>query len=240
MWSRVMDGAFIATFLLSFPAAFLADATQRSSGTTIGLRGVLARSADGTPDAWLMNGQTGRAGPPATPVGGAPAVAPARTATADQNIIGNFGLSVIDIRRGWPLVTTIVRPPPSLAIDILSEVRIRADVPRDPDDEIQLAIESALQEGGEDEALAVWNQSSPSVRRQWWAWFPAFGAWWIMMFAIAAITIQMLRFASIWLDSRRRQREYMRRADNKCPACGYDMTGLDFHEKCPECGAHVW
>jgi rubrerythrin len=35
-------------------------------------------------------------------------------------------------------------------------------------------------------------------------------------------------------------REHQRRREGKCTACGYDMTGLEFNERCPECGAQVW
>jgi Zn finger protein HypA/HybF involved in hydrogenase expression len=66
------------------------------------------------------------------------------------------------------------------------------------------------------------------------------GAWWITMFFLAAFTIQMLRFGTLLVRGKQLQREANRRASGKCPACGYDMTGLDFNLYCPECGAEVW
>lgn len=235
-----MDVAFISTFFLSFPAAFLADLAAHHRTTAIAVTGILARATDGRLDAWLMNGQTGRGagGPAAATPGGA---VTGRTAPErDDQIIGNFTLSVADDLRGWPLVTTIVREPAQLTLDVLAEPKPRTNVQRDPNDAYQREIEGALKVDGRDEAIAAWNFTQPEARRQWWAWFPAFGAWWIMMFASAGITIQLLRFGSLWLTGARLKREYLRRAEGKCVKCGYDMTGLEFNEKCPECGAKVW
>jgi hypothetical protein len=188
-----------------------------------------------------MNGQTGRG------AGGAGGTAPAGGAVAgrtapDRNdhIVGNFTLAVSDDLRGWPLVTTVVRQPAILTIDIVREPRPRTDVVRDATDELQKEIEAALKADARDEAIAAWNLAAPQAKRQWWAWFPAFGAWWIMLFAVAGISIQLLRFGSLWLSRKKLEREHFRRADNKCVKCGYDMTGLEFNEKCPECGAQVW
>jgi hypothetical protein len=165
---------------------------------------------------------------------------PAQAADRTSTIVGNFGMSIVDVHRGWPLVTTIVREPASLTIDIVAQPGAQTNVPRDRSDPFQQQIEIALQVEDQDEALTAWNLSEPQTRRQWWAWFPATGAWWIMMFAVAAVVIQLLRFTSLWLTGKRMQREYNRRGDGKCIKCGYDMTGLEFNERCPECGAHVW
>jgi hypothetical protein len=35
-------------------------------------------------------------------------------------------------------------------------------------------------------------------------------------------------------------RQHRLRSSGKCLKCGYDMTGLDFNERCPECGELVW
>lgn len=236
-WSRAMDLAFIASFLLAFPAAFLSDLAVREQLTAINLAGILARTPDGSIDAWIMAG-TSQAGGTA----GSNAASKAGRSTADRNdsIIGNFTIEVTDTRRGWPLVTSIDRGRAKLTIDLIAEPVARTNVRRDRDDPIQRGIEKYLVEDDQAEALDAWNLDGMQTRRQWWAWFPAIGAWWIMMFAIAAITIQTLKFASLWMHGKRVQREAVRRSQGKCIACGYDMTGLEFNEKCPECGARVW
>ena len=61
-----------------------------------------------------------------------------------------------------------------------------------------------------------------------------------MMFFATAFVIQFLRFGSLWMTDKRLQREARRRASGKCMNCGYDLTGLEFNERCPECGAQVW
>lgn len=238
-WSRSLDWAFIATFLLAFPAAFLADFTVREGTVVMSLPGIVARSPTNAVDAWLMSGQNSRA----SSAGGSVAASapPSRSAPqTNDRIIGNFTLTVTDVRRGWPLVTTIERQPAALTIDIVAERAARTDVRRVREDEFQVAIEGALNKDEQTEALSAWNLERSEIRRQWWAWFPAAGAWWIMLFAAAAITIQFLRFASMWLSGKRLERAHRRSAEGKCPQCGYDMTGLEFNAKCPECGGQVW
>ncbi|HVP72597.1 MAG TPA: hypothetical protein VMS30_02590 [Phycisphaerales bacterium] len=236
-WSRAMDFAFIASFLLSFPAAFLSDLAVRENRSAINLTGILARTPGGATDAWVMAGTNQSGGATASTASGTSGRgAPER----DDTIIGNFTLDVADTRRGWPLVTSIDRSPGRLTIDLVAEPVARTNVQRDGNDPIQRGIEKYLIEDDQAEALDAWNLDGVRTRRQWWAWFPAIGAWWLMMFAIAGITIQTLRFASLWMHGKRMQRQAIRRAEGKCIACGYDMTGLEFNEKCPECGAHVW
>jgi hypothetical protein len=229
-WSRAIDLAFIASFLLSLPAALLADLAHGRERVAMDLPGLLARSPERGVEAWLMNPQAG--GTPRSASGGG--------AGESDEILGNFNLSVTDRLRGWPLVTTIERQPARLNIDIIAERAARNDVARDEHDPVQEAIERALREDGRDEALAAWNMNGADTRRQWWAWLPAAGAWWLMMFFGAAFVIQFLRFGSLWMTGKRLQREAVRRAQGKCIACGYDMTGLEFNERCPECGARVW
>ncbi len=229
-----MDVAFIASFMLSFPAAYLADHAAHEQRTSVEVTGILARTIEGRLDAWLMSGPPGRAGQ----IGGTRG---ARTAPErNDQIIGNFTLSVIEDLRGWPLVTTIERAPARLTLDILTDPAPRNNVQRDSDDPLQREIERCLHVNGQDEVIAAWLLQEPVRRWQWWAWFPAFGAWWMMMFAAAALAIQFLRFATLVMTSQRMKREHARRAENKCVECGYDMTGLEFNERCPECGAHVW
>lgn len=221
-----MDAAFIASFLLALPLTLLADFARREVRTTENHSGILARAPGGAVVAWLNDGQIGRGA-----TGGR---------SDNDTIIGNFDLIVRDELRGWPLTTTIVRQPAGLDIDIIAETAPRLDTPRDAGDPHQQAIERTLELEERTEALQARRQGGADVRRQWWAWFPAVGAWWLMLFAAAAISIQALRFASLWLAGKRMERAERRRRENRCAACGYDLTGLEFSEKCPECGAEVW
>jgi predicted Zn-ribbon and HTH transcriptional regulator len=61
----------------------------------------------------------------------------------------------------------------------------------------------------------------------------------MLMFGSAAV-IQVLKFGSSLVLARRMGRRAQLRAEGKCHVCGYDMTGLEFNERCPECGQIVW
>jgi hypothetical protein len=226
-WSRAIDIAFIASFVFALPAAFVADLAYVRPQTARTVSGVLVRAEDATIHGRLLEPQnsTGRTG---------------AITSISEHIVGNFTLSVDDHLRGWPLVTTVQRQPARLDIDILAEPKARTNVAHDAHDPYQVAMESALRNDDRKEALAAWNLDQPETDRHFWAWFPAFGAWWLMMFFAAAFVIQCLRFASLWLTGQRLQREARFRASGNCMSCGYDMTGLEFNERCPECGEQVW
>lgn len=226
LWSRAIDVAFIASFVLSLPAAIVSDLVYMRPQTAMSLKGVLVRAEDARVHGWLLEPQTtGRS---------------ANVTSISETIVGNFTVSVVDHRRGWPLVTSVQRQPARLDLDILAESKARTNVPRDERDRHQMAAREALRADARDEALEAWDLSEPATDRHWWAWFPAAGAWWLMMFFAAAFIIQFLRLASWWMTGKRLQREAHRRAEGRCMNCGYDMTGLEFNERCPECGAQVW
>jgi hypothetical protein len=230
-WSRAIDLAFIAAFLLSLPAALIADWTQYTDRSTFDVPGIFSQSTREGIQAWLINPQGARS---TNARGSAP------LGQGDETIIGNFNLSASERLRGWPLVTTVEGLPPRLHIDIIRETRPRTDVPRDAGDPLQLAIERALNDDQRFDVLAAWNARASTTSPLWWAWFPVVGAWWLMLFVSAAVVIQFLRLGSFWLTRRRLRRAYERRHAGKCAKCGYDMTGLEFNERCPECGAQVW
>ena len=90
LWAADVVGAagtIGGAWVLSLPAALTADLMHQRSFAMIEVRGILARTSRGTIDAWLMNGQTGRAG-----AGGR------SSPDAQDSIIGNFTLSVTEHR----------------------------------------------------------------------------------------------------------------------------------------------
>lgn len=50
--------------------------------------------------------------------------------------------------------------------------------------------------------------------------------------AVAAIALYLVTLAPFQI------RRFIRRRRDRCPRCGYDLSGAD-HERCPECGAEA-
>ena len=218
-WDRAGDIAFFASFFLCLPMALLMNFMVVKKSTAIDLTG-----------RFVMDG--GRLTAPISRTDSA------RSSTFAGQSLGNFHLTIEQASRGWPLTTSIVRLPPQLDVDILSEVKERKNADLPADDPHRLAIEHTLLE--EFEALDAFKTGEIKTRQQWIGWPVAAGVWWIMLAIGSAIIIGLARFATLWVQSKFSLRKAQMRAEGKCANCGYDMQGLEFNEKCPECGELVW
>lgn len=224
-WTRARDIAFFTSFFLCLPATWIANHTVIRPTTAIDVSGWLGEKpgpgGQTIPDAAMANN--------------------ARSYSAGSNVkvTGNFRLVIEDDYHGWPLTTSVYRPPARLSMDLFAEPLARANVRLEPDSPQRRAIENALTEDGQIEALNHWQRDGVEVRQQWLNWFIAAGVWWILMVFASSFVINLARFA--WLFGHRSQlkKKAAWRAEGKCHACGYDLTGLEFNERCPECGQLV-
>ena len=208
-WTRAQDIAFFVSFFLCLPATWIANWSTVRPQTVFDLSGWIADRTDLTP---LTIDAWLANSPRARSIG--PAV----------KITGNFRLVIDDHYRGWPLTTSVHRQPAVLDIDVLAQVKAQKDVKLDPNSPLRLAIERALTVDGQDEALESWQRNVVQIRQHWLNWFIAAGIWWILMVFASSLATKK---RAIW------------RAEGKCVSCGYDLTGLEFNERCPECGALV-
>lgn len=241
-WTRAMDIALIASFFLAFPAAWMCDLLIVRKNIAITVGGQLFTQADGAIAALVLN-------PPKLGTG-----------NVKGDIAGTFALSVEDWQHGWPLTTTVRRQPARLDIDLRREPQPRINAQLAADDPIRRAIAAELEKADLHEALAAWRTpeftvapnaavgaSAPNsarepvqVRHQWTSMVMAWGVWWLIFIFASFTTIQSLRLGALIVRARGLTRKAQLRAEGKCLACGYDMTGLEFNERCPECGELVW
>ena len=149
-------------------------------------------------------------------------------------------LRVTEVHRGWPLTTSVHRQPAQLDLDILSEPRERLDATLATDDPIRIAIADELKQEEQTEIIAAWAQTGADARYQWTNWLIAAAGWWILMVFASMVMIQIVRIITLRVRDYRTVRRHNRAAEGKCAQCGYDLTGLEFNERCPECGTLVW
>jgi len=220
-WDRAADMAFFASFFLCLPVAYLLNLTVTRNTTAIDIMGRFVQDQGRTIARLNQADQQ-------------------RTSTFTGASTGNFHLTIVESLRGWPLTTSIAQQPVRLDLDILSEVKERPNAQLAADDPLRLAIERALDEAGETRALQALKSGESPVRQQWIAWPIAAGVWWIMLAIGSSIAIGMARLVTLWVQSKFSLRKAQLRAEGKCSNCGYDMQGLEFNEKCPECGSLVW
>ena len=213
--------AFFASFVLCLPMALLMNFMVVKKSTAIDITGRFVM------DASRLTAPINRTDS-------------ARSSTFAGQALGNLHLTIEQASRGWPLTTSIVRLPPRLEVDLHSEVKERKNAELPADDPHRLAIERTLLEETAFEALDAFKTGETKTRQQWIGWPVAAGVWWIMLAIGSAIIIGLARFASLWVQSKFSLRKAQMRAEGKCANCGYDMQGLEFNEKCPECGELVW
>ena len=108
------------------------------------------------------------------------------------------------------------------------------------DDPYRLAIEASLLDHGDVAALEAWRQTEPVDHQHWIAWVIAVGVWWLLLLMASWLGITIARVIAHKAQELRNVRKARLRSQNRCLACGYDMKGLEFNEKCPECGQMVW
>lgn len=138
--------------------------------------------------------------------------------------------------RGWPLQLQVDPAPVRVDLDLPTDPAPRRDVELAADDPFRPPITQALLEHGRDDIVTAWREGDPSPHNAWHRWLISIGVWWVMLAFASGIVIRVAWFGTKVRRARHVDRAEDRRRKNRCPTCGYDLTGLEFHERCPECG----
>lgn len=220
-WDTAGDVAFFASFFLCLPLAVLANFLVERTSTAVDVTGRFVKDS-GRLVAPLSASDT------------------ARSSTFAGASLGNYHLTARRSARGWPLTTSVVLYPAKLDVDILSEAAARPNAILSSDDPHRIAIETTLVEEQQHQALEAFTANQPIVRQQWLAWVIAAGVWWIMLAIGSSLMLGVARVATLWVLGKLSWRRVQLRAEGKCVHCGYNLHGLEFNARCPECGELVW
>lgn len=230
-WNRAMDASLPITLVLALPVTWLCDVMVMRPVRVEEHAGVLSRTSAGDITAAVQDAKT------------------TASSTAMLNVpIGVFRAELVDHRHGWPLTTTVRRQPLRVHLDLRIEPGPRPNAILALDDPLRVAIAQNLSGDGRHDMLRAWpapdrmptGRQGVHITRHWLSWSAAAGVWWLMLAFVLGAAIQLLKFGATLLRARRDTRRALLRAQGKCHTCGYDMTGLDFNERCPECGELVW
>ena len=221
-WTRAADVALWITLLLALPAAWIGDVSHADHEPGPAVSGFLIGENVQNLEAWAVTDRNIKQNPP------------------EGRNFGRWRLHVTDVHRGWPLITSVHRQPAQLDLDILSEPRERVNAQLAADDPIRIAIARELEQEEQTDIIAAWAQLSSEGRYHWMNWLIAAGGWWILMAFTSWIVIAIARLATLYVRDRIALKRHNLAAEGKCAQCGYDLTGLEFRDRCPECGTLVW
>ena len=232
-WTRARDASLFVTLVMALPVTWLCDVMVARPTVAAEFSGILSQNEGGVITAELQDvgNRSGTHAPK-------PLHVP----------IGVFRMELIDQRHGWPLTTTVRRLPARVDLDLRIEPAPRPNASLAADDPIRAAITQSLTSSGRHEMLRAWpapdampsSRAGVEVRRSWLGWITSIGVWWIVLVFLCGALIQILKFMSALVFAKRHARRASLRAQGKCHTCGYDLTGLEFNERCPECGQLVW
>jgi len=222
-WSRVRDIAVVTALVAAWPVAWLLDGSYVRAGEPYTIAGNLYEDPDGHVWSWLQ--------PPPLPPG---------DVRGDAAFIGAFRIAMQGEDRGWPFVTS--RGPRRLAlnVEIFDEPRSVGAQDLPPDSPVRQAINAALETfGGPTLAAATWDGSTIAGSNRGRGWVANGLVLSVLLVLAVCLLVPLLRIGSLFRIAEKQQQVAQRRRSNRCTACGYDLHGSVFSERCPECGTLV-
>jgi len=223
-WTRAMEAALVGSLALALPAALLMDRLVSRPVESLQLQGRLMAGEGGLVEAMILD----------------PRVADLRWREGAP--LGTFSIDLGSRAHGWPRITSWRHLPPTISIDLFSEPPRQGSlrVAEGEHERIIQAITAAVEGDQPRETLARFRRAEATA--EWRPWSMITGALllWVMIYFAAALLIQLLRFATFYVQERQRARAADFISRGLCPACGYDTRGTEFHARCPECGELVW
>lgn len=219
-WSRALDVAILASLVACWPTVWLMQAVTVRSERVVDIQGQILRDGAGRIEVFMVESGSGGRSPDFT------RFAP----------IGNLSLTQERVALGWPLTTKLITQPLTLEVKYFDEATTRRDVQLADDDPLRVAMERSLKFGENEWAIEAWKIRTARHDTRLGMWLGAGLLTWVAM-CIAAwvvITVAGIGFRTVAGFRSARRRSLRRR--NVCPDCGYDLRGLEFSERCPECG----
>jgi hypothetical protein len=151
----------------------------------------------------------------------------------------DFTVAIREERRGWPIPSHTHRPPAQVDLNVLSEEGTRGFVVLPAAAPEREAIEQALARAGPRVLHDAFNRGYVERVRIWHGTILAVMTWWVVLTFTGTALVGIAQLASVRRGSRRSGIKQTRVARGLCHACGYDLRGLEFHDRCPECGTLV-
>jgi len=223
VWTRLADVSLLLAFVLALPATWMCGLLVQRTTSAHNLQGVLIRPAPGGEIVAFFETDDVQRGP--------------RTQGAR---VGAFRLVSFDQLEGWPFAMSRTPQPARIDLDVFILDRLQHNVAHDPDDPFQQAIDTAVERQQDADLDARWTARTSgdrlSTKRYAVSWAGNTIVMWVMLMFGFALLLRLTRFMLFVAELRHVAVWNRRRKRDQCLECGYDLRGLEFNTRCPECG----
>jgi len=227
-WSRAADVALLVSLGLALPAAWVCDRQVEDIDTISNVVGSLKITSGG--------GFIARISDPEARLGEDAFV-------EDESFWGFFRADVDQLQRGFPLTTSHVTRQPVIGLTPRQDRPEFRDAQPDASrgSAVYAAVRDAVAASDRPEAKAVARYFGGAaggavVEQNWGAWAASVMLWWVALFVAFSVLLILARIATFGFHRQKAVKEATLASQGRCPFCGYDLRGLEFSERCPECG----
>ena len=221
VWTTAMDIALAGAVATAWPTVWLADQFYIRADPTVLVRGKVYQNPEGA----FMASVSGDDVP--------------FELVRDSIFYANFDFSIASERRGWPFVSSHRQPEPLLEMEVFSTGQPKQLVELTRDSPVRAAIAAALFRAGRHEEVEVWRGSIPAAEHRIATWVANGIIWTILLAFWAGTCVSLARLGWLFISAGRHAERRQRYREGLCSACGYDLRGNQFGERCPECGTLV-
>jgi len=153
---------------------------------------------------------------------------------------GDLALRIVHSAYGWPLTSRAVTTPPQLDLNLYVKAGIDTNVQLPADSPLRQAITRQLNRSRRTELERAWReQDEVKSDRHWIPSIMGTFVWWVMLCGVTVVLASVFQFLLLLHRARMESVMADRRARNCCAVCNYNLHGLEFHARCPECGSLV-
>ncbi len=219
----MLDIAVLTALVAAWPTTWLLDRSYVRVGEPFTISGNLYEDSDEQVWVWL----------PPPPL-------PPSDVRGDDPFIGAFHITMQGEDHGWPFVTSRGPRRLHLNVEIFDGPRSLGAHDLPPDSPVRHAINAALKTFGDTRLVtATWDGSAIAGSNRARGWVANGLVLSVLLVSAAFGLVTLVRIGSLFRLAEKRQQVAKLRQSNRCTACGYDLHGSVFSERCPECGTLV-
>ena len=219
IWTRATDAALVMTLLLAPLATWICDRIV-SDATVVGrLSGIVGRDTDGSLRAFIDEHS-----------------GPSEAYWEHASQWGEWQINRIELQHGFPFPTATQHGRPELLLNNYTKPGGLKELPAGETRLPRAAVTAALRDAGFDDVARRLSGSDGPRKTHRVSWVIGSAVWWIILAGAGVLAVQLARvgFGIVWI--RQTNRRFARRRAGHCAHCGYNLHGLEFNERCPECG----